>query len=66
MQDGPYGPGRQMLVQTEQGNIIAVWLNVHLEKQLRVQEAETGDVVAIWYGGQARSNSALRKSKIAP
>ena len=52
-----------MLISTDEDKIVAVWLNVWLERQLKTYNAEVGDTVAIWYGGQTRSASGKNFNK---
>jgi len=52
---GAFGLQNQMLVRTEQGEIIAVWLNQWLLTALQAQGAEEGDLLALTYNGKKES-----------
>ena len=56
---GIYGENHQILVRDESGNIIAAWLTAWLRDNLRIQNAEQGDFVAITFLGK-RTSSAGR------
>ena len=52
----PFGAQQgQMIVQTIDGSLVAVWLSDWLLNQLRAQSADIGDLVSITYHGQERS-----------
>jgi hypothetical protein len=52
---GAFGLQSQMLVRTEDGDVIAVWLNQWLLTALQVQGAEEGDLLALTYHGKKQS-----------
>jgi hypothetical protein len=52
---GTYGENHQILVRDESGNIIAAWLTAWLRDNLRIQNAEQGDFVAITFLGKRTS-----------
>ena len=45
----------QMIVQTIDGSLVAVWLSDWLLNQLRAQSADMGDLVSLTFHGQERS-----------
>lgn len=52
---GAFGLQNQMLVRTEDGDVIAVWLNQWLVGALQAQGAEEGDLLALTYHGKKES-----------
>lgn len=63
--EGPFGPQDQMIVQTPEGTIVAVWLTAWLLGQLRANSADIGDLVSILFVGKevgARGQSFNRMS----
>ena len=54
---GTYGENYQMLIQDETGAITAAWMTQWLKENLKVQGAETGDLVALTFLGKRQSPS---------
>ena len=52
---GPFGEQPQMLVQTVDGRMLAVWLTDWLLDKLKEQQAERGDLVSLTFHGKQRS-----------
>jgi hypothetical protein len=52
---GPFGRQRQMIVQTPEGHLRAVWLNDWLLKELKDQGAERGALVSLTFRGRETS-----------
>lgn len=52
---GAFGLQPQMLVRTEEGDVIAVWLNQWLLTALQNQGAEEGDLLALTFNGTKES-----------
>lgn len=52
---GPFGEQSQMLVQTIEGQMLAVWLTSWLLDRLKEQHAERGDLVSLTFHGRQRS-----------
>lgn len=53
--DGPFGVQPQMLVQTVEGQMLAVWLTSWLLDRLKEQHAERGDLLSLTFHGRQRS-----------
>ncbi|MGZ8930280.1 MAG: hypothetical protein ACXW0O_04770 [Methylosarcina sp.] len=64
---GTYGENYQILIQDETGTVTAAWLTPWLKENLKAQEAEQGDLVAITFLGkkQAPSGRAYNAYSIA-
>lgn len=52
---GPFGEQPQMLVQTIEGKMLAVWLTSWLLDRLKEQHAERGDLLSLTFHGRQRS-----------
>ena len=52
---GPFGEQPQMLVQTVEGRMLAVWLTDWLLDRMKEQHAERGDLVSLTFHGRQRS-----------
>jgi hypothetical protein len=52
---GTYGENYQMLVQDEAGQVTAAWLTQWLKENMRIQGAETGDLIALTFLGKKQS-----------
>lgn len=52
-----YGQQRLMLVQSEGGAIIKVWLSKWLVDNLKAQDAQQNDLIALTYGGKHRTSN---------
>lgn len=52
-----YGQQRLMLVQNEQGAIVKVWLSKWLVDNLRAQDAQQHDLIALTFGGKQRTST---------
>jgi|CXWL01.1.fsa_nt_gi hypothetical protein len=52
---GTYGENYQILVKDESGSITAAWLTQWLKENLRVQGADTGDLIALTFLGKKQS-----------
>lgn len=50
-----YGQQRLMLVQTESGAVVKVWLSRWLIENLRSKDAQQNDLIALTYGGKKRT-----------
>ncbi len=62
---GPVGEQSQVIVQTPDGAVVAVWLTPWLLEQLRANAAELGDLVSLTFHGKeqgARGQSFNRMS----
>ncbi|NVZ11724.1 hypothetical protein HW932_20975 [Allochromatium humboldtianum] len=57
--DGPYGEQAQMLVQTIDGRMLAVWLTSWLLDRLKEQRATRGDLVSLTFHGRHRSKRGV-------
>lgn len=57
-----FGMQNQMLVQTPDGAVVAVWLTAWLLQQLRAQEAELGDLVSLTFHGRETGKTFNRYS----
>jgi hypothetical protein len=53
--DGPFGVQPQMLVQTVEGQMLAVWLTSWLLDRMKEQHAERGDLLSLTFHGRQRS-----------
>ena len=54
---GQYGENYQMLVKDETGQTYAVWLTPWLKDNLKAQDAEQGDLIALTFLGKRQSPS---------
>lgn len=54
---GTYGENYQMLIQDESGQVTAAWFTAWLKDNLKVQGAETGDLIALTFLGKKQSPS---------
>ena len=52
---GPFGEQPQMLVQTVDGRMLAVWLTDWLLDHMKEKQAERGDLVSLTFRGRQRS-----------
>ena len=52
---GPFGEQPQMLVQTVEGRMLAVWLTTWLLDRLKEQDAQRGDLLSLAFHGRQRS-----------
>ena len=52
---GPFGEQNQVLVQTIEGRMVAVWLTAWLLDRLKEQHAERGDLLSLTFHGRQRS-----------
>ena len=52
---GTCGENYQMLIQDEAGTTTAAWLTPWLKENMRVQGAETGDLIALTFIGKKQS-----------
>jgi hypothetical protein len=52
---GPFGEQPQMLVQTVEGRMLAVWLTTWLLDRLKEQDAQRGDLLSLTFHGRQRS-----------
>lgn len=52
---GPFGSQPQALIETIEGQTVAVWLTTWLLQQMRDQHAERGDLVSLTFHGRQRS-----------
>ena len=52
---GPFGEQPQMLVQTVEGQMLAVWLTSWLLDRMKEQHAERGDLLSLTFHGRQRS-----------
>lgn len=50
-----YGPQTQLIVRCEDGSFMAYWLTPYIQKQMQVQNANYGDLVAISSHGKQRT-----------
>lgn len=54
---GAFGEGKQLLVESDDGVVYAIWLTEFVKGELRAQRGEAGDVVAITFEGKRESRS---------
>lgn len=52
-----YGNQWQMSVRDENGQIVKVWLSRYLQDNLRSQNAQPNDLIALTYGGKQRTST---------
>lgn len=52
-----YGQQRLMLVQKENGEVVKVWLSKWLIENLRAQDAQQHDLIALTFGGKHRTSN---------
>lgn len=50
-----YGQQRLMLVQSENGTLIKVWLSKWLVDNLKAQDAQQNDLIALTFGGKHKT-----------
>lgn len=62
----PYGQRqRQMIVQTPDGRTVAVWLSSWLSRELRVRDAQPGDIISLTRLGKAESKRGTSYNRMA-
>ena len=54
---GIYGEKHQILVQTEDGTVVAAWLTEWLKENFQAQGAAAGDLIALTYLGKKQPPS---------
>jgi hypothetical protein len=54
---GPYGDGKMLIVQDENGRLVVLWLTAWLRENLRAKGANMGDLLAITFKGKQRGQS---------
>lgn len=54
---GPYGDGKMLIVQGEDGRLVRLWLTLWLRENLRAKGAKAGDLLAITFKGKQRGQS---------
>lgn len=50
-----YGQQRLMLIQNENGAVVKVWLSKWLVDNLKAQDAQQNDLIALTYGGKQKN-----------
>ena len=54
---GPYGPGDQILIKSEDGTVTSAWLTAWLKTNMIAKGAERGDLVALTFLGKKQGQS---------